>query len=144
MIVAENVKVRIDKYLDYGYIKYLPDNTISLKCNSFEDWINNDQFYRDIILCCDVMGSRICFELAGAEENITVVRNTILNRIVPNLTFFLNSVNKYSPMFVIEYESVKKEVYSYPIEQDVQLEDSIEVQSEEVLPVVTKKKKEVK
>lgn len=140
MSVAENVKKRIDDYWLKGFYQYKPDNTIHLKCDTSNIWLNNDQFYQDVVLGCDITLNRVAFELSGSDENIEVVRVALLNRVTTNLTFFLEATNKRSPHFVVEYEN---KVVTPVFEM---VEEFQETLSPEVLvsSIPNKKKKEIK
>jgi hypothetical protein len=149
MAVAEKVKNRIDDYWLKGFYQYKSDNTILLKCDTLNVWLNNDQFYKDVVLGVDVLASRVAFELSGLSENIEKVRSALLNRICTNLTFFLEATNGKSPHFLVEYESKPPTVMVQQIEEKVEkfFEEIPVIESvpEVSIPqVTTKKKKESK
>lgn len=140
MAVAEQIKARLDLYWLNGYYQYKSDNTISLRCDTLSAWLENDQFYKDLIFGVDMNGKRIAFELCGDEVNVLTVRAVLLGRIVQNLIAFIEWTNPFNttPAIVVEYES--KPIQT--IQQEA-IQDAVTVE-DEVSIIPTKKKKESK
>lgn len=105
LTTSPQILKKLQSYKDRNFFSYSSDfQTITLNCDLYKSWINDDEFFRNIFFGGPDLNDVIVLHLTGAGRWEVSVQ--LESRSVPNITHYLWSLG-YKPDIYVGFEAGK-------------------------------------